>query len=93
MNLIGPRIFDPADLAIIDRVYEAAWAEVEARDPLRDRAKDDERKAALRKRVVNLAHPGKMEFDPLYRKVVATIPQRWTTNDASDSLIAMLLYL
>jgi hypothetical protein len=25
-----PRAFDPLDLELIDRVYEAAWAQVEA---------------------------------------------------------------
>ena len=38
-----PHAFDPLDLEIIDRVYEAAWAQVEARDPSRDRQKDGER--------------------------------------------------
>ena len=28
--------FDPLDLEIIDRVYEVAWAHVEAREPDRD---------------------------------------------------------
>jgi hypothetical protein len=32
-----PHAFDPLDLEIIDRVYEAAWAQVEARDPVRSR--------------------------------------------------------
>ena len=41
------RAFDPLDLEIIDRVYEAAWARVET-DIFRDIAKDDERKTALR---------------------------------------------
>ena len=39
------RVFDPTDLEIIDRVYEAAWARVET-DIFRDIGKDDERKTA-----------------------------------------------
>jgi len=31
-----PRAFDPLDLEIIDRVYEAAWAQIEARECDRD---------------------------------------------------------
>ena len=31
-----PRVFHP-NLEIMDRVYEAAWAELEARDPFRDK--------------------------------------------------------
>jgi hypothetical protein len=33
-----PRVFGSLDLKIIDRVYDAAWAELEAREPFRDRA-------------------------------------------------------
>jgi hypothetical protein len=43
-----PRVFDPLDLEIIDRVFEAAWARVEANNFTRDTSKDDERKKALR---------------------------------------------
>jgi len=30
------RAFHPLDLEIMDRVYEAAWAALQARDPFRD---------------------------------------------------------
>jgi len=53
-----PHAFDPLDLEIIDRVYEAAWAQVEARDPSRDRQKDGERQDALKKSVFALAGSG-----------------------------------
>lgn len=43
-----PHVFDPLDLEIIDRVYEAAWARVGANEPDRDRSQDDARKRALR---------------------------------------------
>src|SRR5262245_19751566 len=42
-----PRVFNPLDLEIMDRVYEAAWAQVEARDPTRDTANDGIRQDAL----------------------------------------------
>ena len=32
-------VFDPLDLEIMDRVYETAWAQLEAREPLRDEKK------------------------------------------------------
>ena len=70
--------FEDSELAIIDRVYAAAWVQVEARDPHRDRAKDDERRAALRKRVLKFAHSGQVEFDTLYRMVLTTIPHKWS---------------
>jgi hypothetical protein len=40
------RTFDPLDLEIIDRVYEVAWAYVEAREPDRNTARDGERQKA-----------------------------------------------
>jgi hypothetical protein len=43
--------FDPLDLEIIDRVYEAAWAKLEACEPFRDRERDLERQEALRKQM------------------------------------------
>jgi hypothetical protein len=52
-SLIRPRFFLPLDLEIIDWVYQAAWAQIEARDPFRDTTKDGEHKDALRKRLCN----------------------------------------
>jgi predicted metal-dependent HD superfamily phosphohydrolase len=75
--------FADSELAVIDRVCEAAWAQVEARDPQRDKAKDNERRAALRKRVLNSACAGQVEFDSLYRMVLATIPHKWSDNGSS----------
>ena len=41
-----PHAFDPLDLEIIDRVYEATWAQVEARYPV---AKESKTKRARRR--------------------------------------------
>jgi hypothetical protein len=35
-----PRVFTPLDLEVLDRVYEAAWEQVKARDLYRDTSKD-----------------------------------------------------
>jgi hypothetical protein len=72
-----PRVFDPLDLQIIDLVYEAAWARLEARDPHRDLAGDDKRQEALRKKVFALATPGAVEFDDLLDKVLAVSSDMW----------------
>jgi hypothetical protein len=72
-----PRAFDPLDLEIIDRVYEAAWAQVEARSPFRNPDSDGERREALRKYVISCAIEGKIEFDALYERVVAHW-RRWS---------------
>ena len=52
-------------MEIMDRVYEAAWAELEARDPFRDREKDGERGETLRKLVMDQTRTGKVDFDTL----------------------------
>ena len=47
--------FDPLDLEIIDRVYEVAWAHVQARHPNRDTVSDGERQEVLRKKIFGVA--------------------------------------
>ena len=71
-----PRVFDPLDLEIIDRVYEAACAQLEAREPFRDREKDGEWEEALRKLVFALVTPGKVDFDSLCDRVLAICQPR-----------------
>ena len=51
-------VFDPLDLAIIERVYEAALAQFEAHRASSDSEKDEELKDALRKRVMACAAMG-----------------------------------
>jgi hypothetical protein len=70
-----PRVFDPLDLQIIDLVYEAAWAQLEARDPYRDLTDDPKRQEVLRKKVFAVARPGAIEFDDLLDKVLAISPE------------------
>jgi hypothetical protein len=67
-----PHTFDPLDLEIIDRVYEAACARFEAQMPP-SRPRDELRKS-LRKRVMNCAASGNFDFDSLYEKVCASLP-------------------
>ena len=66
-----PRVFDPLDLEIIDRVYEAASARFEAQmPPSRPR---DELRESLRKRVMTCAATGNVDFDSLYEQVCASL--------------------
>jgi hypothetical protein len=65
-----PRVFDPLDLEIIDLVYEAALAQIAAREPLSDPSKDLECQESLKKLVLLLAKPGSVEFDDLLDKVL-----------------------
>src|SRR5262245_35547433 len=71
------RVFNSLDLEIIDFVYEAAWAQVEAREPFRDRASDSERQEALRKLVMDQTDTGRVDFDTLFEKVMANMPENW----------------
>jgi hypothetical protein len=72
-------VFDPLDLEIMDRVYEVAWAHVQAREPSRDTASDGGRQKALRRKifgVARIAGPGHIDFDTLAEMVLATISQQ-----------------
>jgi len=69
-----PHSFQPLELEIIDYVYEAAWAQLEARDPFRDRDHDWIRQAVLRKQIIDNAGTGRIEFDTLYEKVLGDMP-------------------
>ena len=71
-----PRVFDPLDLEIIDRVYETAWAQVEAREPFRDRGRDGEREEALRKLIFASAGTGHVDFNNLCDSVLANMPEQ-----------------
>jgi hypothetical protein len=64
------RAFDPLDLEIIDRVYEAAWAQIEARQIDRDTEGDPERQRKLRERIFAVAEIGTVDFDALYERVI-----------------------
>ncbi len=66
-------MFDPLDLAIIDRVYDAAWAQLEAREPFRDKERDGERQDVLRKLIMDDTGTTTIEFDALYD--MADMPQ------------------
>ena len=74
-------VFDPLDLEIMDRVYEAAWAHVQAHQPNRDIASDGQRQEALRKKIFGIARvvgAGHVDFDTLAQVVLAIIPERRT---------------
>jgi hypothetical protein len=74
MGSLNPRhIFNPLDLEILDRVFEAAWAHIEARDLYRDPQKNAAREDALRKTVFIVASTSPVDFDTLCDKVVASL--------------------
>jgi hypothetical protein len=69
------RVFDPLDFEIMDRVYEAAWARLEAQEPLRDTERDAERQENLRRIIFASAGPGHVDFDNLCESVLASMPR------------------
>jgi hypothetical protein len=73
-----PRLFDPFDLDILDRAYEAAWAKMVSRDPDRDVTKDERRRASLLKRVFATVHYGATDPEAICDKVLASMPEFWT---------------
>jgi hypothetical protein len=69
----NPRAFDPLDLEIIDRVFEATWAQIEAREPHRNIQRDPERQQKLRLHVFALAARGPRDFDTLRERVMEVV--------------------
>jgi hypothetical protein len=63
-------------LEIIDRVCGAAWAQLEAREPFRDREQDEKRREELCKLVMDQTSTERIEFDMLCEKVLANSPKR-----------------
>jgi hypothetical protein len=72
-----PRGFHPLDLEIMDHVYEADWAQFEAREPFREGENDGELQNALRKLVFDSAGSDKINFDTLCDRVLASMPETW----------------
>jgi hypothetical protein len=69
-------VFDPLDLEIIDRVYEAALAQLEAQRKLHDREVNERVRDGLRKRVMACADAGQFDFDTLYNRVVGQVAEQ-----------------
>jgi hypothetical protein len=75
-----PRVFQPLDLEVIDLVYAAVWAQVEAREPFRDRKHDNELRAAIRKWIIAFAGYGPIDFDILCDKLIVSMPGSWLST-------------
>lgn len=68
------QMFGPLDLEIIDRVYEVASANIEARNLYRA-APDSAEVEALRKTIFVCAASGRLDFDTLCDKVLARLDE------------------
>lgn len=67
--------FDARELEILETAFEAAWAAIKATDPLRDRNKDANLKAVLRRKLIGVALAfGVSDAATLRNAVLATMP-------------------
>ena len=81
--------FDPLDLEIIDRVYEAAWAKLEACEPFRDSERDLERQDALRKQIMACATAGHVDLDDLYERALASLSDPKSKKPATSREVSV----
>jgi len=72
-----PRAFDSLDLEILERAYEAVWAEIVTRNPDRDVRNDEERRQALRKRIFATVFSGVTDAETIRDKVLVSMPEFW----------------
>jgi hypothetical protein len=67
--------FDPLDLEIIEQVYEAACAYIEAHNLYTSEDQNDDEEDALRKMIFTVAGPGPVDFDTLCDRVLAALDE------------------
>jgi hypothetical protein len=79
MGAADKSTFDPLDLEIIDRVYEAAWAKLIAHAPVKNGDDEASRQTNLRQRLFALSQPGRVGFDELYDHVLSSYDKPRTT--------------
>jgi predicted metal-dependent RNase len=77
MASIRTRIFSPSELQVIELAYEAAWAEIVARNPTRDTSKDEKLRSRLRKRIFVSADRDISDVDEVRDKLVRSLPEHW----------------
>jgi hypothetical protein len=74
------RVFDPLDLEIIDLVYEAALAQIAARDPLPDPIKELERQEAVPNQRLRAHSQGPPANNRPSQKLERSPHNRWVRN-------------
>jgi hypothetical protein len=72
-----PRVFDYHDLEIMDHVFDVALAQLEAREPFRDKERDGERRAELCKLILDQTGTDRIEFSTLCGRVLANMTEAW----------------
>jgi hypothetical protein len=67
-------MLDRADRDILDQVFEAAWAVIQAHDPFRDLDQDEQLQFALRQKLFVLAADGERDLQVLRSLLLAKMP-------------------
>ena len=78
--------YDTLDLAILDSVYQAAWAQLVVRSPAVNAEDLEKRQKNLRQRLLALAKPGSVDFNTLYERALASFDQTKITPLVSRSV-------
>jgi hypothetical protein len=71
------RIFKPGELQVIERAFEAAWAEIVRKNPDRDVEKDEKLRSRLRKRIFASVGRDISDVDKVRDRLMKSLPERW----------------
>ena len=66
--------FGPAERLLLDQVYDAAWAVIQAHDPFRDLDQDEQLQSVLRQKLFVLAANGERDPQTLRSLLLAEMP-------------------
>ena len=69
-----PKIYDDATMTTVKAAFHDVWATVAAHDPFRDAAGDDDLKAAIIEKLLDLVSEGKMSQDELRAEALKQLP-------------------
>jgi hypothetical protein len=72
-SLQRPRLFGAQELEIFDRVHATCWEWYDLREPVRDKARDDERQEKLRRLVLAFGRRNLVDYDLLYEVVLENL--------------------
>lgn len=69
-----PKIYDDATMTTVKAAFHDVWATVAAHDPFRDTAGDDDLKATIIRKLIDLVSEGKTSQDELRSEALRQLP-------------------
>jgi hypothetical protein len=69
-----PKLHDDATMKTVKAAFHDVWATIEAHDPFRDTAGDDDLKAAIIRKLLDLVSLGKTSQDELRSEALKQLP-------------------